>query len=142
MDKASNAIAILFHLTKTHQVNVEILEPSIFASHWVLVELTIDGERFLIQVDDEYEDFKIDAIPLSFCVVLRSLEEYKESTDFLQWCKKTGIETNNNALEYFRTLANVLKEIEILIEPIDSQISDIEFTTNAGAAQELRKLSL
>ena len=75
---------------------------------------------------------------LSLCVVLRSLEEYKEATDFLDWCKKTGIESSNNALEYFRTLATILVDVEKILEELDSKISDIEFTTNAGAAQELR----
>ena len=140
MDKATNSIAILKFLVKEHQVKINVIEPSIFAANWYLVELIIENEVFRIQVDDEYDDFKLNILPLSFCVVLRSLEEYKEAEDFLSWCKRTGIDSNNNALEYFRTLATILSDIENIIEAVDSQISDIEFTTNAGAAYEIRSM--
>jgi len=138
MDASSNAIASLEYLIKHHKIRVECIDQSVFANHWKLVNFFIEDDVFPIQVDDEYSDFKIESPALHLCLVLRSLEEYRDATDFLDWSKKTGIEPSNNALEYFRTLAPILVEIEKIMEELDSKISDIEFTTNAGAAQELR----
>jgi hypothetical protein len=138
MDSASNAIASLEYLIKHHKIRIENVDQSVFANHWILVNFYIEDDVFAIQVDDEYSDFKIDSPALHLCLVLRSLEEYKDATDFLDWSKKTGIEPTNNALEYFRTLAPILVETEKIIEELDSKISDIEFNTNAGAAYELR----
>ncbi len=138
MDLSSNAIASLEYLIKHHKIRIENVDQSVFANHWRLVNFYIEDDVFAIQVDDEYDDFKIESPALHLCLVLRSLEEYKDATDFLDWSKKTGIEANNNALEYFRTLAPILVDTEKIIEELDSKISDIEFTTNAGAAYELR----
>jgi hypothetical protein len=137
-DDFSNAIASLKHLAEEYAIQITIVDKSIFKSDWFLIEISIENNSFRVQVDDEYTDLRKEIPALSLCVVLRSLEEYKEATDFLDWCKKTGIESNNNALEYFRTLATILVDIEKIIDPIDSYISAVEFTLNAGAAQELR----
>ncbi|MEO9532005.1 MAG: hypothetical protein ABJG68_07235 [Crocinitomicaceae bacterium] len=138
MDIVSNAIASLEFLVKEHAILIRIIDDSVFLKHWKLIELQIENESFRFQIDDEYEDLKLEIPALALCVVLRSLEEYKESTDFLDWCKKTGMPSNNNALEYFRTLAEILVAVENKIEEVNSFISDIEFTLNSGAAQELR----
>jgi len=72
-------------------------------------------------------------------LVLRELEIYKESTDFLDWCKTQDVNPDSNELRtYYQELAGIYNEVESKLGKIDSQISDLDFQLNAGTVQELR----
>ena len=105
--------------------------------------LSIQNQSFSILIQDEYNDLKINNPLLNLCLVLRELEVYKESRDYLDWCNIQNVEANSEELrQYYMRLCKTCQSIEEVIGKIDSQISDLDFQLNSGAAKELRKLKL
>lgn len=104
------------------------------------VVFSLKANSFHIFVDDEYQDFKNNNPLLSLCLILRELDYYSDSNDYVLWCKEHQLEPNNTqVLSYFRSLAGTYREIEKILGTIDSIINDFDFEMNAGAAFELRK---
>ena len=107
-----------------------------------MVELTILDKSFPIYIQDEYDDLTLNNPLLNLCLVLREFEIYHESSDYLNWCNTQGVNTSNETLrQYYMNLGNTYTAIEKLIGKIDSQISDLDFQLNAGAAWELRNIN-
>ncbi|MBO6515350.1 MAG: hypothetical protein JJ975_02265 [Bacteroidia bacterium] len=107
--------------------------------YFPLVKCTINNEPFNIYVDNEYDDLQLRSNLLSFCMVLRSLENYALSADYLQWCNEHALVVNNHKnRDYYMSLGGVYRRVQESIGTIDSCISDFDFELNAGAAQYLR----
>ncbi len=107
-----------------------------------LVEFIIKNRKFKFFVDDEYQDFKIENPLLHLCLVLRELESYQEAEDYLVWCRQRMIDpTDSKARDNHMTLVSVYRNIQMILGEIDSQITDLDFQLNAGAAQELRRIT-
>lgn len=104
------------------------------------VVFRIGSTSYNIYIDDEFNDLRIGNSLLNLCLVLRSLEIYEDTDDYLQWCTELGIDSSDNiARAYHMGLRTMYSEIESRIGKIDSCISDFDFELNAGAAQELRR---
>ncbi len=106
------------------------------------VIFTLSGKSFDLFVDDEYSDFKSNRPLLSLCVVLRELDYYSGSQDYLLWCKELNFNPGNTqVLNYYRSLGATYREVEEILEKIDPQITDWDFEMNAGPAYELRGIT-
>jgi len=109
--------------------------------HYPEVLINIDSDSFKIIVDDEFDDLRYKNPELSLCLVLRALEVYHETDDYLNWCKEMNIDAGDfDAREYHMSLPTIFAEIESKVGKIDSFINDLDFELNAGAAQALRKI--
>ncbi|MBL4604318.1 MAG: hypothetical protein JKY02_01210 [Flavobacteriaceae bacterium] len=107
------------------------------------VEFTLDKKIFNFYVEDEYEDIRYNYPLLNLCLVLRELEFYAESTDYLIWCEERYFDPKNkDILAHFRNLGTIYREVEKIIGKIDSSISDWDFEMGSGASWELRKKGL
>ena len=105
-----------------------------------LVHLSISKQIFPIYTQDEYDDLSLNNPLLNLCLVLRELEIYQESSDYLNWCNTQGVNASDETIrKYYMSLDNSYTVIEKIIGKIDSQINDLDFQLNAGAAWELRK---
>lgn len=108
--------------------------------YYPLVEFRLKGKSYKIYLDNEYEDLELGNPLLNLCLVLRALENYLDTEDYLVWCTQHGIDPANSvARNYHMGLGKAVREIALWIDPIDSFISDYDFELNAGAAQFLRK---
>ena len=133
------SISSLTDLINKHQIVVSVIQPCKFASDWFEVVMSIGPSKFTLFIDDEYSDLKYHSPELTLCVVLKSLEELTSSSDFLNWCNLTGVNMSNiGALDYYESALIAISQIESLIGQLDSQISDLDFSLNAGPAQYLR----
>ena len=135
-------IEALENILNQHTITIGFAEehPNFLATenHWI--DFHLDGQSFLLLVDDEYKDFAHQYAPLNLCLVLRELETYEEADDILQWCNFKGLDVaNSEVLEYYKGLSQLYLRIEKLLGTIDSHISDFDFSLNAGEAQELRR---
>jgi len=131
-------------ITQDFDIQIRVLSDSVLfdALSHVWVEFTINKESFILFIDDEYEDLKIDNPLLQLCLVLRELETYHEEEDILEWTKHKYLEAGNSkVLEYYKSLSKTYTEIEGILGKIDSHISYHDFELNAGAAQELRRIN-
>ena len=127
-------------LLSTHAISICIKEITVDDLH--LVDLSIDDQSFSIYIQDEYNDLVLNNPLLNLCLILRELEIYQESSDYLNWSNTQGVNASNETLrQYYMNLGNTCTAIEKLIDKIDSMISDLDFQLNAGAAQEMRQVS-
>ncbi len=133
------SIAALKELQDKFKPKIQVVKPSGFNTDWFEVDFQIQDKTFRIHVDDEYQDLRIESEILNLCLVLRSLEELQDATSFEHWCQSTGINPELGiACSYYETSHQVLEEVKAILGDIDSQISDLEFSLNAGAANFLR----
>jgi len=104
------------------------------------VILTLSGKSFKMFVDDEYDDFKYNYPILTFCVVLRELEDYEYCSDYLEWCNVRHIDASDEKIRnYYMGLDKIYNEIEIILGEISSFIPDMDFDFAMGEVRILRE---
>lgn len=134
-------IEYLKEIRQKHGVGITILTKDFLNGNkdYPAVIFSLGAKSFNIFVDDEYQDFKLKSPLLSLCLVLRELDYYSDSHDYILWCKEHQLEPNNTqVLSYFRSLAGTYRDIEKILGTIDPIINDFDFEMNAGAVFELR----
>lgn len=137
-----DSIKALSSLLKQFNISFSEVDES-FCHGWKSMSVKIENEIYLLHLDDEYQDLENEIPELTLCVILRNLEEFKDSSDYVNWCKSTGIDQDNpQTKNYFQYLSTVVPKIELIIGEIDSCISNYDFTLNAGEAQKLRQKSI
>ncbi|MDN3205922.1 hypothetical protein [Algoriphagus sediminis] len=136
MSEVSKPIARLQQLLRskpTHFQKSEIMDDYNF---WI--ELRTKSRVWQIFIQDEYHDFSPDTPLMAIWLVFDALEEYKESEDFLVWCRGYGLDpSNSKLLQYYKSLGQTLAEIEKTYGTIDSWITPMEYQLRTGVIQEL-----
>jgi hypothetical protein len=135
-------ITALNDLYKKYNVSISISTDECLSGDidYPAVEFSLDRKTFNLFVDDEYSDFKYNYPLLSLCIVLRELESYKFSDDYLQWCKERFFKPEDvQVRDYYMSLALIYKDIEKILGKINSQISDSDFSLSMGAIRQLRE---
>ncbi len=128
-----------------HQVEIRFSTTEFLAGDkdYCAVTFKLGTKEFNFFVEDEYDDIQYDYPLLNLCLVLRELEYYIETDDYLLWCKERSLDEKNTAiLSHYKNLGKVYREVEKIIGNIDSQISDWDFEMGSGASWELRKKGL
>lgn len=107
------------------------------------VEFKVAEKIFHFYVEDEYDDIRYNYPLLNLCLVLRELEYYIETDDYLIWCNERSLDVKNTViLTHYKNLGTVYREVENIIGKIDSYVSDWDFEMGSGASWELRKKGL
>ena len=107
------------------------------------VEFKAGGKLFNFYVEDEYDDIRYNYPLLNLCLVLRELEYYIDTDDYLIWCNERSLDVKNIDIQaHYKNLGSIYREVENIIGKIDSQISDWDFEMGSGASWELRKKGL
>lgn len=107
------------------------------------VLFSINDKSWQIFIDDEYKHFNPDNSLICLYLILSALEEYKESSDYLQWCKFNNLNASNlNWLDYYKDLETTYLEIESELGEIDACISDYDYTLRTGVTEELLKYDI
>jgi len=105
------------------------------------LELNLNNNLFSIYIDDEYNHVNETNPLMCFFLILRELEIYKDSTDFLDWCKQLGVNADDEKLrQYYISLESTYSEIEKKLGQIDSCISSLDYQLNTGVIKQLRSL--
>ena len=132
---------LLKKLVKTHAITITSSTSEAINDDLVPVILIIQNKEFLIQIMDEYNDLKVNNPLLNVVLVLRELEMINDSTDFLDWVKQQGLNSNNHKLLDYYT--SICKRYDTLAsyfpgDQLTSFVSDLDFQLNAGPVQMLR----
>ena len=128
-----------------HKVEIRFSTTEFLAGNkdYRAVALKLEDSTFNFYVDDEYDDVRYNYPLLNLCLVLRELEYYADSDDYLLWCKEHLLSPkNNDVLAHFKNLATIYTGVEKIIGKINSHISDWDFEMGSGASWELRKKGL
>lgn len=138
-------IAALNKIYITHKVEIRFSTTDFLAGNkdYPGVEFKLGGKEFNFYADDEKGDKEFNYPLLNLCLVLRELENYAESTDYLIWSKENYFNPKNEAvLAHFRNLGTIYGEVEKIMGKIESHVSDWDFEMGSGASWELRKQGL
>ena len=110
--------------------------------YYPLIRFELEGHKFHLFVDDEYDDLRLNYPLLNLCLILRELEGYEFTSHYETWCQERFFDPENEQVrENFKHLSKVYMEVEKILGKIDSYVSDFDFEMNAGAAQKLRRSS-
>lgn len=102
------------------------------------VELRLKGQSWLLYIEDEYGDFSISNQLACLFLVLRSLEDYEEAEDYINWCVEYDLDASDNRwLDYFLGLEWLHREIKEAIGKIEPGISSWDYQLRSGAFQAL-----
>ena len=107
------------------------------------VDLYFGKKRYELYVYDEYSDLSERNPLLNLCLVLMALEDYQEESDYLTWCRSYGLPPANETIrQWHMQLRSLYPELEQRLDnEVDPFISRFDWELNAGAAQELRRMS-
>lgn len=120
-------------LQKEHSLSVSALDtPSV--ERPFQVELRLKGQSWQLFIEDEYGDFSTSNQLACLYLVLRSLEDYEEAEDYINWCGQYGLNASDNSwLDYFLGLEWLLREIKETIGKIEPCISSWDYQMRSGA---------
>lgn len=105
------------------------------------MDINLNNSSFFIYIDDEYNDINEDNPLMCFFLILRELEIYKDSTDYLDWCKQLGVDANDEKLrQYYISLDSTYNKIEKILGKINSCINSMDYQLNNGVIQKLRNI--
>ncbi|MCE7992506.1 MAG: hypothetical protein HEP71_11015 [Roseivirga sp.] len=128
-----------------HKVEIRFSTTDLLAGakDYCAVNFKLEGKTFNFYVEDEYADIRYNYPLLNLCLVLRELEWFAQSDDYLEWSRDHHLDPDNkDVLAHFKNLGTVYTEVEEIIGEINSQISDWDFEMGSGASWELRKKGL
>lgn len=104
------------------------------------VELRLKGQSWKLFIEDEYGDFSTSNQLACLYLVLRSLEDYETSEDYINWCVQYGLNAADNSwLDYFLGMEWLLTEIKDVIGNIEPGISSWDYQLRSGAYAALLK---
>ncbi|MEQ8361929.1 MAG: hypothetical protein RIF39_04230 [Cyclobacteriaceae bacterium] len=107
----------------------------------ISVDFISRNKTWHLYIGDEYKDFNTEKQLMCIFLVLRTLEDYEESSDFLVWCNQYGLNASHiHWLTYFKELDIRYTEIKNTLGTIDSIISSLEYQLRSGAFYELTQL--
>ncbi|MFY0643251.1 MAG: hypothetical protein JXR19_02175 [Bacteroidia bacterium] len=122
-----------------HKHSIEVIPKDSTDDSMHLLEFNIENDAYLIYVQDEYDDLKINNPLLHFELILIELALYQDSEDYLQWCKWQGLNASTEMWrDYYQKLEQVYKRILLKMGTIKPCINSMDFELNAGAAQAIR----
>jgi len=108
------------------------------------LKITIGISSFIIPVDDEYEDVQTQSgnTALMLHLILNECVFYKESEDFLVWCKDAGLSASQTEPRkmYFELRESAIRILEMM-DGKAKPLSNWDFSMNTGITQALRALS-
>ena len=107
------------------------------------VDLHLGQKRYELYVYDESSDLSEKNPLLNLCLVLMALADYQEEPDYLTWCRSHGLPPANETIrQWHMELRTLYPELaKQLGNNIDPFVSRFDWELNAGAAQELRRMS-
>jgi len=125
-----------------HKVSVKVSDKFFMAGRkdFPLVVLAIGKQSFKLFVEDDYEDFKYNYPILNFCIVLRELEDFKFSNDYLLWCVECHLNASDLKIKnYYKDLDRIYNKIKAVLGKIKSFIPDRDFEFEMGEVKALRE---
>jgi len=127
--------------TLQQKYNLKVIPRGDIKDNLIPVDFISGNKSWYLYLSDEYKDFHPENQLMCIFLVLRTLEDYEESSDFLVWCNQYGLNASHiHWLSYFKELGNRYTEIKNTVGTIDSIISSLEYQLRSGAFYELTQL--
>ena len=127
----------LAEMYRSHAISIE--PGDLNKDSMSLLHFQVEDNSYEIYVQDEFEDLKLNKQLLDLALVLKELELYKDSDDFLEWCKWQGLNASSDFWRnYYTNLDSTYTKVLDKLGTIECPINSMDFELNAGAAQELR----
>jgi hypothetical protein len=121
--------------------DLKVIPRGAIKDNLIPVDFISGNKSWYLYISDEYNDFHPKNQLMCIFLVLRTLEDYEESSDFLVWCNQYGLNASHiHWLTYFKELGIRYTEIKNTLGTIHSMISSLEYQLRSGAFYELTQL--
>ncbi len=135
--KTYREIEKLKSVYQSHNIKIKKLKRANFEG-FVLAEITIDNHSWKVYVDDEYGDCSKNKPLVAFYLILFSLDVYKDSLDYLDWCNQNQLNASEiKWLDYYKSLDKTYSEIESILGEIDPCIDSFDYQLRNGVIDAL-----
>lgn len=122
-------------LIKRHQLVVTADEKK---DSLIGIYFETNRSKWKLYIEDECGDFDLKNQALCIYLTLKSLEDYRELSDFLEWSNYYYLNASDSFwLQYYRDLGSVYAAIEKEIGKIDPFIAGIDYELRSGAFDAL-----
>ena len=112
---------------QSHSISIKKLKRANLEG-FVLAEISINNQFWEIYIDDEYGDCSKNKPLIALYLILFSLDVYKDSLDFLDWCNQNKLNGSETKwLTYFKTLDKTYSEIKNIIGDMDPCIDSFDY---------------
>lgn len=132
-------VRALLQLQEQHDIKIKVIESDFSGGDLQKVVFCLGPAKYLLYLEDEYEDFKRSNTLLHLFLVLLELEELKGTKNAQEWSKQKMLKwSNSKLLSYYDAMHKAITAIEQKIGTIDAQIPSLDYQLNSGAIQYLR----
>ncbi|MEM1406264.1 MAG: hypothetical protein AAGG59_05775 [Bacteroidota bacterium] len=104
------------------------------------VEVHSAAKSWELLVYDECHDLSAQKPLICLYLMLFTLEDYADTSDYLEWSKENLIEPPA-FIDYYKSLETSYREIKKLLGNIESYISSMDYELRSGAFDELLRWS-
>lgn len=104
------------------------------------VEIHSKNKSWSMLVYDEFHDLAENKPFITLYLILISLEDYEQTSDYLEWLKEYQIKQTANYLDYYKSLAEVYADFQEMLDPLESITSSWDYQHRSGEYAALLEL--
>ncbi len=105
---------------------------------FVLAKIMIKNQSWKIYIDDEYGDCSKDKPLVVLYLMLFSLDVYRDSLDYLDWCNQNKINGSDlKWLTYYKSLEKTYFELKQILGDLDPCIDSFDYQIRNGVIDAL-----
>lgn len=141
MENHYNEITVLKELLVKNAIQIIPLELPFLGgiTYYKPVRASVKKTNFELYIYDECNDLTSSNQMMNLYLFLEELTTYKETDDYLDWCKDLGLDVGNLAFRnYHMELRTLVPQIENLIGTIENPIRSFDYEFNTGVVKTLR----
>ena len=139
-------IDLLRTCVKKHDFAFEVVKPKRIDSSGLYdeeVKMIFGDQEFIVAVDNEYGDVELNNPIVFLDMILREIEYFEESENFMAWLSVSAeLSKNKETISFYRTLKKVTPIIRSIVGKEVKSIPYFEIELDTGMAKALRKTTL
>lgn len=106
------------------------------------VKVQLGDKAWLIVVYDEFHDLSEQKPLVTLYLILMSLEDYHQTSDYLEWLKEYQIKQARDFIEYYKSLATTYIDFQQMLGPLDALTNSWDYQHRSGEYAALLALQV
>lgn len=136
----------LIDCCRAHPFTFEVIQPTRINQDGLYdeeVKMVYKDQEFIIPVDNEYGDVEINNPIVFLDMILREIEYFEESENFIAWLSVSAeLSKNKETINFYRTLKQVAPIIRSIVGKEVKSVPYFEIELDTGMAKALRSSTL
>lgn len=135
-------IDLLHTCVKNHSFTFEVVRPKRIDSSGLYdeeIKMIYGDQEFIVPVDNEYEDVELNNPVVFLDMILREVEYFEESKNFIEWLSVSAeLSKDKETINFYRSLKEITPNIRSIVGKEVKAIPYSEIELNTGMAKALR----